>query len=240
MNDAPNDVATTADFEFQALNEAVFYRRAIVKEFALYLHGQVIEIGAGIGQLTALLAEEIGQSNILGVEPDPKFAGVFRKQLPNVRLVEGTVDELPPDAACHTIISVNVMEHIRDHVKELAKYHALLKRNKGHLCILIPARPEIYAPIDKDFGHFRRYTKCSIQEALTLAGFKTKKVFYFNFPGYFVWFLNFKLLKTRTFHPAMVRLYDRTVFRLAHAVERNIVRPPIGQSLIAIAQAQTD
>lgn len=233
----PNADATTEDFEFEALNEAQFYRMAIVEEFSPFVSGQVIEVGAGIGQLTALFAEKVGNENIQGIEPDQKFADFFRKNLPHVRLVEGTVDDLEPAASCNTIISINVMEHIQDHVGELSKYYRLLKAKKGHLCVLTPARPEIYAPIDKDFGHFRRYTKASIREALTLAGFATQKIFYFNFPGYFLWFLNFKLLRSRSFNPAMVRFYDRTLFRLTHLAERSVIRPPIGQSIIAIAQA---
>ncbi|MFZ4776048.1 MAG: class I SAM-dependent methyltransferase [Terrimicrobiaceae bacterium] len=236
-SERPNAVANTEDFEFAALNEARCYRTAIVEEFSPFVSGQVIEVGAGIGQLTALFAEKIGRENIQGIEPDRKFAELFRQNLPNVRFVEGTVDDLPPDAACNTVISINVMEHIHDHVGEMSKYHQLLHTQKGNLCILTPARPEIYAPIDEDFGHFRRYTKKSLRDALILAGFTPRKIFYFNFPGYFLWFLNFKLLRSRSFNPAVVRLYDRTVFRLTHLAERGLVRPPIGQSLIAIAQA---
>ena len=233
----PNIAAVSADFEFAALNEAYFYPRAIVGEFSPYLFGQVIEVGAGIGQLTALFAERIGNERLLGVEPDAHFASIFREKCPDIRLVEGTVNNLPTGTKCDTIVSVNVMEHIKDHVEEMARYRALLAPRQGHLCILTPARPEIYAPIDKDFGHFRRYTKASIKQALTAAGFRTKAVFYFNFPGYFVWLLNFKLMKSRSFNSRMVRLYDRLVFRVAHAIEHNLVHPPLGQSIIAIAQA---
>ncbi|MEI6337097.1 MAG: methyltransferase domain-containing protein [Verrucomicrobiota bacterium] len=231
--EAPNAAAVSADFEFAALHEALFYPRAIVEEFTPYLKGQVIEVGAGIGQLTALFAEKIGRENVQGIEPDAQFARLFRERCPDIRLVEGTVSELPSNTACDTIVSVNVMEHIRDHVEEMTRYRNLLAPRKGHLCILTPARPEIYARIDKDFGHFRRYTKSSIQEALASAGFIPKKIFYFNFPGYFVWLLNFKILKSRSFNPLMVKFYDRSVFRIAHALERNVARPPVGQSIIA-------
>ena len=54
---APNAAATNADFEFEALREAVNYRRALIREFGAFLRGDVIEVGAGIGQITAHLLE---------------------------------------------------------------------------------------------------------------------------------------------------------------------------------------
>jgi len=237
MEHTPNSEAASDDFEFAALHEAYFYPRAIVREFAPFLKGHVIEVGAGIGQLTALIAEQVGKENITGVEPDARFAEIFRGQCPGISLVEGTVVDLPPSTSCDAIVSINVMEHIQDHVEEMSRYRTLLAPRHGHLCILTPARPEIYAPIDRDFGHYRRYTKPSMLAALTAAGFTARKLYYFNFPGYFVWLLNFRILKSRSFNPRMVRLFDRLVFRVAHAMEYHVMRPPLGQSLVAIAQA---
>jgi len=237
MRNLPNSEASSADFEFAALGAASFYRRAIVREFSGSLKGQLIEVGAGIGQMTALLATRVGKENLVGIEPDARFAGLFRERCPDIRLVEGTVVDLPPNTPCDTIVSVNVLEHIRDHVEELSRYRALLAPGNGALCLLVPARPEIYAPIDKDFGHYRRYTKASLRAALAAAGFSDARLYYFDFPGYFAWLLNFKLLKCRSFNPLMVRLFDRLLFRGAHALEYHVLRPPVGQSLVAISRA---
>ena len=235
MNNLPNSEASSADFEFAALREARFYPEAIVREFSRHLHGRVIEVGAGIGQLTGLLAGRVGEDNLICVEPDARFSEIFRKRFPNIRLVEGTVVDLPPDTACDAIVSINVIEHIQDHVEELSRYRALLARRKGLLCILAPARPEIYAPIDRDFGHYRRYTKASLRSALASAGFTDLRIHYFNLPGYFAWLLNFRLMGCRSFNPFMVRLFDRLVFRPSHAFEYHVMRPLFGQSLVAMA-----
>ncbi|MEI6322443.1 MAG: class I SAM-dependent methyltransferase [bacterium] len=234
----PNSAATTEEFEFSALREARYYPLAIVREFMPYLSGHVLEVGAGIGQMSKLFVEAVGGNNFTAVEPDAKFAKQFREECPGIRLVEGTVSNLPGGTSCSTIVSVNVIEHIEDHVEELARYHALLSPKKGNLCILAPARPEIYSPLDKDFGHFRRYTRRTMKEALTEAGFAPEKIFYFNFPGYFAWLLNFKLMQSRSFNPTMVRFYDRFIFRYAHCLESEWCRPCIGQSIVAIARAR--
>jgi len=237
MLDKPHREVLTKDFEFAVLREAYFYPRAIIEEFSPYLKGQVIEVGAGIGQMTGLLAKQVGKENILAVEPDARFAASFRERCPGIPLVEGTVVGLPPNTSCDAVVSINVMEHIRDHVEEMARYRALLAARNGHLCLFTPARPEIYAPIDKDFGHYRRYSKPSLREALTEAGFQIRQLYYFNFPGYFGWLLNFRLLGSRSFNPRLIRFFDRLVFRASHAWEYHVMRPPIGQSIVAIAQA---
>jgi len=53
----PNAAAQTEDFEFAALNEAKNYRHACCGSFAAPLRGQVLEVGAGIGQITEMLLQ---------------------------------------------------------------------------------------------------------------------------------------------------------------------------------------
>jgi len=233
----PNKFAKSEDFEFSALQEARFYRKAIAQEFLPYLTGRVIDMGAGIGQMSTLFAEIVGKENLCGVEPDPRFASIFRKDHPDISLVEGTAASLPVGAFCDTITSVNVLEHIENHVDELSEYRRLLVPTGGHLCLLVPARPEIFSPIDRDFGHFRRYTPSSMSQALESAGLTLHKLFYFNFVGYFAWLINFKILESRSFSPIMVRAFDRFIFRWTNMLEKNFARPPMGQSLVVIAKA---
>jgi hypothetical protein len=113
----------------------------------------------------------------------------------------------------------------------------LLRKRHGHACLFVPARPEIYAPIDKDFGHFRRYTKPELQLKLTNAGFKVERLVYFNLIGYFAWWFNFKVLQKRIFEAGAVRTFDRMIFPAGHWMEESLMRPPIGQSLLAVAKA---
>ena len=57
MTEKPNIAANTADFEFAALAEAKNYREALFAEFQGALRGEVIEVGAGIGQMTEHLVQ---------------------------------------------------------------------------------------------------------------------------------------------------------------------------------------
>jgi len=76
-----------------------------------------------------------------------------------------------------------------------------------------------------------------LRSKLGAAGFKIERLHYFNSLGYFAWWLNFCLLKKRGFEPAKVRLYDRFIFPVVHALERKALRPPFGQSLLAVGRA---
>ena len=238
MKERPNESASTADFEFNALSQAENYRRAILKLFAPHLHGRVIEVGAGIGQFTALL-RELGQiQHLLSIEPDPGFCAEFRKALPRHPLLEGTVAALTDSGPWNAVLSINVLEHIREDENELAMYANLLKESRGRLCLFVPARQEIYAPIEHDFGHHRRYSRGGLRHKLERAGFKLVHLHYFNLIGYFAWWLNFRVSRRRRFNPGMVRLFDRAIFPLGFGFESRICWPPIGQSLVAVAVAR--
>jgi SAM-dependent methyltransferase len=238
MSGLPNESAQTQDFEFAALSEAKNYRAALLREFSEFLRGNVLEVGAGIGQLTEELLKNPAITKLVSVEPDPKFCGKLSATFPAHLVVQGTIDDLKGDESWNAILNVNVLEHIKDDERELAIYRQKLAREKGALCLLVPARPEIYAPIDKDFGHFRRYTKMELRQKLEDAGFQILKLRYYNFAGYFAWWLNFCVLKKRGFDSQAVRFFDRVIFPPVHAIESQICPPPVGQSLLAIASAK--
>ncbi len=238
MTSVPNASAQTADFEFAALSEAMNYRSALLREFGVYLRGNVLEVGAGIGQLTADLRQIPAIQKLVSIEPDANFCSHMRARWPEHDLVQGTVSDLRSAMDWNAILSVNVLEHIEDDRGELAAYHRLLQPSRGVLCLFVPARQEIYAPIDKDFGHFRRYARGELRGKLEESGFRLARFRYYNFFGYFAWWLSFCLLKKRAFDPAAVRLYDRAIFPLVHGLETRICPPPIGQSLMTVAVAE--
>lgn len=235
MSTVPNETAHSEDFEFTALAQANNYRAALLREFSEFLRGNVLEVGAGIGQLTEALLQESSISRLVSIEPDAKFCARLRTAFPLHTVVEGTVDHAPEEN-WNAILSVNVLEHIQDDERELKNYCRRLAREKGKLCLFVPARPEIYGSIDKDFGHFRRYTKAQLRSRLEQAGFKILRLRYYNIVGYFAWWVNFCLLKKRHFDIGSVRFFDRYLFPPIHSLE-NICAPPTGQSLLAVAQA---
>ncbi len=229
-------MASNGDFEFAALQEAKNYRETLIREFAPYLCGDVIEIGAGIGQMTELLLQNSEIKRLIAVEPEAAFAQKHRAQFPSHELIEGVIDHVPAGSKWDAILSINVLEHIGEDERELAKYADLLRERRGTLCLFVPARQEIYSPIDKDFGHFRRYSRAELAGKLSRAGFEVLRLDYFNSLGYLAWWLNFRVLKKRSFEIEKVRLYDRMIFPMVHFFESKIFRPLIGQSLLSVVR----
>jgi SAM-dependent methyltransferase len=233
----PNALAPSAEFEFAALEAARRYRLALLGEFAAHLQGQILEVGAGIGQLTAELLGRPGVAEVWCVEPEGRFAQQIRTRLPAAQVVEGTAEAVPAGRDWDAILSVNVLEHIEEDQRELALYRRLLSGRRGALCLFVPARPELYAPLDRDFGHFRRYARKDLRRKLAAAGFAVERLHYFNFIGYFAWWLSFVVLGRRRLDPASVRLFDSLIFPPQHWLESRCLRPPFGQSLLAVARA---
>jgi hypothetical protein len=228
----------TSEFEFAALNEAKNYRLALLRDFHSYLRGNVLEVGAGIGQITSELLQMKEITELLSIEPEASFCARLRSQFPQHNLLHGTVNDLQQKTDWNAVLSINVLEHIEMEKEELITYHRLLQPAQGALCLFVPARPEIYAPIDKDFGHFRRYTRSGLRSKLEEAGFEVVRLRYYNFAGYFAWWISFCLLKKRSFDVASVRLFDRVIFPMVHCLESSVCPPFIGQSLMAIAVAR--
>ncbi len=229
------DRTVPVEFEFATVERARNYRSAIVREFAPHLRGRVLEVGAGVGQFSACLAALPDVQESLAVEPDPRFCAEFRARHPGLALLEGTIEGVPPEARWDALVSINVLEHIQADEAELAQYRRRLVPRGGSLCLFVPARQELYAPLDRAFGHFRRYDRAGLRAQLERVGFRLTHLHYFNGLGYLAWWANFRLLRMRRFEPRSVALFDRLLFPIVNAIERRIVRPPLGQSLVAVA-----
>lgn len=226
------------DFEFAALSQAVNYRRALMREFGPHIRGRVLEVGAGVGHMTAELVRLPAVTELVLVEPETRFCSILSAGFPNLRLVHGTVVDLAPEERFDCIVSVNVLEHIADDEAELCRYHEHLEPGTGVLCLFVPARRELFSPIDADFGHWRRYHKPELLLKLENAGFQVRRIKYYNFVGYFAWLLACRVLGKRRFNVRAVRAFDRLIFPVCNRIESWVCAPPVGQSLLAIAKAK--
>jgi SAM-dependent methyltransferase len=224
-----------------AMLEAVNYREWLLEVSRPHLGDTVLEVGAGIGTMTAGVLD---RPCVIALEFDPEFAEKLRERFAghhNVVVRVGDAAHMEgllghTGGSVDSAMSFNVFEHIDDDEAAFRNVFEVLKRGGSFVCF-VPAFPVLYGGVDHDLGHCRRYVKAGLAAKAQAAGFEVESIRYFNLPGFFAWGFNTRILRARTLSggPAAVRLYDRTVVRAAHWVEKRWT-PPFGQSLLLVAR----
>jgi len=208
------------------------YNRWLIGNFSQYLHGTILEIGAGLGGLSELLP----QKSLVLSDNNPKYIEFLKKNIGVKTLLLNIETESPKKYHNHfdAILSSNVFEHIKDDQKAFDNCFKLLRKG-GHLLLFVPAGPEIFGSLDEALGHYRRYTKSDLAKKAEKAGFGIIKLRHVNLIGFFLWFVRGWLVRANNSSDRLFAwLFDLLITPLLY-LERYIP-VPFGQSLILIAQ----
>lgn len=242
-----HDAMTTGNAEhysgkdLEILADAFRYQDWVADQFRPYLHGSVMEIGAGIGSMARewlTCAEKLHL-----VEPAGNLFPVLQKNFqscPNVSLHHGVLEEVLSENptlavnAFDAVVMINVLEHIEDDYCALKTVNRMLVPG-GHLLIFVPAMQLLYGSLDRKFGHYRRYTKESLTAICRKTGCEIIDIRYFDLFGAIPWWFVGCVLRSKTLNPIMAKLYDRLVVPLARRVEKAI-SPPFGKNLVLVAR----
>lgn len=197
---------------------------------------RVLEIGSGIGTLSAFLVD---REQLVLTDTREEYLNRLRQRFagrPNINVAHLY---LPTDVGAlagqrfDTVICLNVLEHVDDDSSSLVAIHGLLAPS-GRLVLLVPALPALYGTIDRALGHHRRYTRAGLADLLRATGYRVAHIEYFNLAGVPGWWLTGRVLCRQTIPARSIKLYDALVplFRLERLVPWRV-----GQSLIAIGEA---
>lgn len=226
----------------EVMSGAPHFNRWMFDTIRPYLTGPVLEIGSGIGNLSEhLLATgmpsvlsdlrshycrqlqarfgqhesctRIQQLNLV----DPHFARLHRSLYGSFR----------------SAFALNVVEHIQDDALALANASQLLMPG-GQMIILVPAYRLLYNRLDRELGHYRRYTRTSLEQLFVSAGLEVMRSFYFNLAGLPGWFVSGTLLGNPKPHAGLLRLYNQLVW-LFRIVDRMTLRR-LGLSVVAVGR----
>jgi SAM-dependent methyltransferase len=213
------------------------YNRWQFRRIAPYLGRRVCEVGAGIGNMSALIAGS-GPEQLVLTDLDPAYREVLQSRFaesPNVAIEH----LLLPDHSARsrferyqldTVVALNVVEHISEDVEALKSMAGMLQPG-GRAIVLVPAFQQLFGTLDRELGHARRYTRQSLTHSMNQAGFRVERAFYFNLVGTLGWWVNARIRKVARIPIQQLRMFDALVPLLEL---ENLVPLPLGQSVIAV------
>jgi SAM-dependent methyltransferase len=196
----------------------------------------VLEIGAGLGNITIQL---LPRDQYFVTDIDALHVSVLKalaERYPGVKVLRMDArrpeDFAPVRGAVDTVVCLNVLEHLSDPQAALRNMYAALQPG-GRAIILVPQGRWLYSSLDKALGHVTRYTRRSLAEALTAAGFEVEKAFNFNRIGVAGWALNGKILRRKRMAKYQLKMFDSLVWLWRRT---DWLLPWPGLSLVMIAR----
>lgn len=218
----------------ESMSQAVWYNAWIFDKFVNFLHGDILEVGCGIGNFTNFLTRF---GNVWAIDVEKEYVIKTQKLLKEkAKIGFGDIENgeyFFGNQRFDTIVCLNVLEHIKDDESALNNFFRLLKKD-GRLILLVPSHKFLFGEIDKSIYHFRRYNKYEICRRLEEIGLKINKSRRLNFLGALGWFIAGKILKETSVKEKNIKIFNLIAPILLQF--ENLIEPPIGTSILIIAQ----
>jgi glycosyltransferase involved in cell wall biosynthesis len=202
-----------------------------------HLGDRVLEIGAGLGNLTGrLMARKL---HYVAGEGDALYLHALRNRFlrtPNVTVCElhpeEPADYGPGAGQFDTALCVNVLESVKDPVEVLTSLRTCLAPG-GSVLVLVPQGKGLYGSLDKGMGQLRRFSREELGQMLGQTGFQIEQMYQLNKIGALSWWLFGKVLGQKTISRPALKLFDKTVW-FWRRVDGLLPWP--GLSLVAVAK----
>ena len=221
----------------EGMKKAKEYNKYLFFNIQPFIGKRILEIGCSIGNITDFFIDKGFVCGIDIIEEAVKTINKKYKKKKNFKAVLLNAEDKKilklKRYNFDTIVCINVLEHIEKDTLTLRYFYKLLKK-KGRLLLIVPAHKWLYGSVDKSDHHYRRYTKKEVIKKVKGAGFKIKRIHYFNFFGIFGWFLNGKILKKEMVDSSMLSFYDK-LFPILVRIEK-FFPGLIGLSIVCIAE----
>ena len=196
-----------------------------------YVHGEVLDVGAGIGSNTRLLLND-QVLRWLCLEPDPALVGRLNAALRDrCDTLVGTVADVSTATRFDCILYIDVLEHSADDRAELATAARLLAPG-GRLIVLAPAHQSLFSPFDKAIGHFRRYDRRSLLAAAP-PGLPLERIGYLDICGLMASLANRLVLSQSMPTERQILFWDRVIIPCSRPLDR-LTRYRFGKSILAV------
>src|SRR5689334_8307768 len=191
------------------------YLSWLARKLRPHLGDTILEVGAGIGNLTGRLMSR--RLLYVAGEKDPLHLHALRNRFlrtPNV-VVQPLDPERPEEFASlegcfDTVLCINVLEYANDPASLLRSARSALKPG-GSLILLVPQGPGLFGNVDRTLGHKRRYTAEGARQALEAEGFQLLEILQFNKAGALPWWAYSRVLGSRRINKPVLKIFDKTV-----------------------------
>lgn len=186
-----------------------------------------IEIGSGIGSNAPFISPHFRSYE--GYEPDPKLVQKSLNQ--NFYFFQGDIKSIEQKVdGC--ICYIDVFEHIeRDDVELVSAANHL--QSGSYLFILVPAHNFLFSDFDRAIGHYRRYSKKTIQKILPTS-LTVRKMCYLDSIGFFALLLGNALRRKQYPTSLQIKIWDRLV-PISEILDK-VTRHHLGKSLLVILE----
>jgi len=219
-----------------SLSEVPKFNRWMADALRPSLGARVLELGAGIGNMTRNLCP---RDLYTASDINPHYLDYLRRTFHSrpyldVRKVDlaDAADFAELAGRYDTVVCLNVLEHVKAEGQALANLRGALAPG-GRAVILVPQGPKIHGTLDEVLGHERRYTRDSLSAALRQAGFEIESLSDFNRATTPAWWWNGRVLRRRHFGRVQLKLMNLSVWLLRRI---DPLLPWHGASLIAVAR----
>ncbi len=204
-----------------------------------YLGDTVLELGAGIGNLSGSL---MGRRLLyVAAESDPLYLHALRNRFlrtPNVQVLaldaERAGDFEKAGGPFDTVLCVNLLEYL-DRPEIALRAAAGMLKPGGSIVVLSPQCPALYGTLDKTLGQRRRFSRSGLRAFLEQNGLRVKEMRQINKIGTPGWWLFGKVFRRKSLNKPMLKIFDKSIW-----IWRRLdpVLPWRGLSLIAVANKE--
>lgn len=203
-----------------SIAQAGRFNRWMFQTVAANTRGEVLEIGSGIGNISAYFVKNNRPVSVSDMRPEyceflkKKFSGVNNfRDVHQIDIVDPGFDTKHENlmGKFDSVIALNIVEHVDDDDYAIRNCLKLLKQG-GQLVVLVPAFMWLYNRFDRELGHYRRYTRKSLEELFRQNGTVIQSSRYFNFAGVLGWWFSGNILKKKVIPSGQMKLYDALVW----------------------------
>jgi SAM-dependent methyltransferase len=232
---ADAELASTLD----NLDDADNYAGWIFELIEPYLGDEVLEVGAGHGTFTEMLARRA--KRVVASDISERCVGRLRDRFSDeesVEILHGSIDSAAAYGPFDSVILINVLEHIEDDDGALRELVGSLLKPAGRTVLWVPAFPFLFSDFDRRIGHYRRYSVPGLRKQLADAGYEVQDIRYVNTVGAVAWLVLARFLRRTPTTGTPVKIFDKYFVPVLKLTERRW-RPPFGQSVLAVAARPT-